>query len=1017
MDEHIGWRALLADRPAEGRADLPLPAYSEFMPPPLLGRKPYGESDPDLFAQDDPWGWRISEAEQAWELAPGLELIAQEVYSSLLALGQGREEHLIRGHGGRNLTDNPYWPADLAAAAGGLAHERFVSLLPLALSRTQDDKGRVRWTLFGSSEDGPERAFWCGFAREPGDEAAEEPLAFLCRLLRVTFSERVADAPSMLSIGFRVLPSGPHHPVRRWAANPLPRWTAPFAVGDDGPLDDVRYLLTFRPFGALPAAVRERYLAGRLNQLPFPGALAFWGMPTFLRLAEELPSALQLPLLGLTRRHRGAGIRIPQTGWLHEPGARGIARELHDAYMRESFTRTHRWDRVHRHEDELALPAKEDRVVRVLFSTDLDAMGLYDKPLARNCQIWTNDFRLLLDGPAATSEAIVAARDCVLAGGTFGYRFLYPAMRVGEHEVSWHRPLVAFVRPGETAPTVIHDGPPGYLAARRPGGPTGGTVTLFPRMLCRPVELAVVTTLQRAGAQSGAHDATNVLALRSAWRALGERPLPRSFARRLLKLLKGESVEGWLGSLGSRAGNPAAVGMLREELERLLEPPGSLVAETAGDPLTYPVTATRAFEEAWWRDIATLAHGRYLTKDNADLMLDPVTRAHTSRDRRDLEPLGEYLISRHRAAIAAAGMTGKAWCGELPFRWRTDFPFLLFGGWVANQDGRAHERDLFVVIPGRDRRYAAILADHYDTAYMEDVYETGKGGSGARLAAHGADDNHSATATLLQAAPVFLGLAGQDRLECDVWLVHLTGEEFPADCMGARALCRALVKRRLVLQIEDGGTLDLSATRVTGLVVMDMIAHNRCASPYVFQIAPGDGPGSLRVALQAHLANEAWNRLADRLNQSPERRGRGPSRRSADPERVPPVAEHPRLRGEVRLHFEPQSSLYNTDGQVFSDIGVPSALFMEDYDITRQGYHDSHDTMENIDLDYGASVAAIAIETVARLATEKAGHGTGGVGGQGDHGRRGRSSPRAAWHPSQDHQPPPQQPPAASCPA
>jgi hypothetical protein len=42
---------------------------------------------------------------------------------------------------------------------------------------------------------------------------------------------------------------------------------------------------------------------------------------------------------------------------------------------------------------------------------------------------------------------------------------------------------------------------------------------------------------------------------------------------------------------------------------------------------------------------------------------------------------------------------------------------------------------------------------------------------------------------------------------------------------------------------------------------------------------------------------------------------------------------------------------------------------MENYDISRSGYHDTHDTMKNIDLDYGAAVSAIAIETIARLAT------------------------------------------------
>ena len=41
---------------------------------------------------------------------------------------------------------------------------------------------------------------------------------------------------------------------------------------------------------------------------------------------------------------------------------------------------------------------------------------------------------------------------------------------------------------------------------------------------------------------------------------------------------------------------------------------------------------------------------------------------------------------------------------------------------------------------------------------------------------------------------------------------------------------------------------------------------------------------------------------------------------------------------------------------------------MENYDINRHGYHDTEDTMANIDLDYGAAVAAIAIESVARVA-------------------------------------------------
>ena len=70
----------------------------------------------------------------------------------------------------------------------------------------------------------------------------------------------------------------------------------------------------------------------------------------------------------------------------------------------------------------------------------------------------------------------------------------------------------------------------------------------------------------------------------------------------------------------------------------------------------------------------------------------------------------------------------------------------------------------------------------------------------------------------------------------------------------------------------------------------------------------------------------------------------------------------------MRVEWEPRSSLYNTDGQIFSDLGIPVVLFMENYDINRTGYHDTDDTMKNIDLDYAAALTAIAIETVTETA-------------------------------------------------
>ncbi len=69
----------------------------------------------------------------------------------------------------KKLDGNPYWPDDLETS-GAPPQERYVLLLPLALSKTQDDKGRVRWTLFGGSEQGPAKAFWKSFYSAPRRE-------------------------------------------------------------------------------------------------------------------------------------------------------------------------------------------------------------------------------------------------------------------------------------------------------------------------------------------------------------------------------------------------------------------------------------------------------------------------------------------------------------------------------------------------------------------------------------------------------------------------------------------------------------------------------------------------------------------------------------------------------------------------------------------------------------------------------------------------------------------------------
>jgi hypothetical protein len=959
----VGWRRLLpSENCCRGEGNYRIDAYSEFLPAPRVGWKPYGPQpiDGGLFSPDDPWGWRVSEFEEAVELRPGLCSIGAQVINKLGRLLDGDPE---TGLPKLHLTSNPFWPPELAAEPK-LPQERCVVLLPLALSRTQDDKGRVRWTLFGNSEQGPGKAFWKSFFRAPKKEAPELSIGFFCRLLNMVYGEKLDGVKDLSRAGFRIMPDD--NPLFDfWAEGPLPSWAESFVHGDRQSPSKVRYLLTFRPFGKLPAAVRTAYLTGKLCLLPFPGSLAFWGVPSYRHLHRELPLALQMPLLLNIARHRMPnGVRVPQAGFLHEPTAdQPRPNPLRAAQVRNTFKRTHRWDKILRDADELALIGKEDKMLHVLFSTVPDDLMLYDKPMARNIQLWTEDARLLLDGPGAGPDQIKRAMKTVQAGGLFGYRFLFPAMRVGEHEVYWHRPLVAY-RGADGKPAVLPDAPLGYLTAYPTAKPDlAKPIELWPRLESRSLPMAALALSAAGEGQASQPIIRNVRKLVDAFQLLDAKPLPRSFARQLLTLPRGQTLTGWFESI------PAA---LAAQAHELIEPNSAPLPARKGsavpDSLTYRRTALRSFEVAYWKTIVELAEGTFLNKNNADCVLDDVTRRLLPYHERQLETLGDFLLAYYNRKIAEAGMDAKALAGEVPFRWRTDFDYSWMGGWLKNQNDDA-ERDLLIVIPGRDRKRAIIMADHYDTAYMADKYDKAAGGCGARMAACGADDNHSATAAMMLAAPIFLEMSKKRQLASDIWLVHLTGEEFPADCLGARALTQRLVERTLKLHLPGGKTHDLSKVVVDGLYVSDMIAHNNDRERDIFQISPGADAASLRLAYHAHMANEIWNASVPEWNKDPERAGRPRGRRSPHGAAIPEVAPFLALSGQIRPVSDPRSTLYNTDGQIFSDAGVPCVLFMENYDINRSGYHDTHDTMANIDLEYGAALCAITIESVARAAT------------------------------------------------
>ena len=230
-----------------GSSRYAISAYSEFMPPPRLGHRPYGSKDALLFQDEDPWGWHVTEYEERVELYPGLETIAQLLLEKMIDLASGRPSHGIPGV---DLETNPYWPKLLADHVGSFDHEHFVLVISLALARTQDDKGRVRWTLFGSSEQGPERAFWKGFSAAAGRELLDERfLNFLRGLLKTAFDVPNYRLQDVKALGLRILPT----PGK--GVDLLPAAVMPLLLRPDEPIENIRFLLTFRPFAELPSAI------------------------------------------------------------------------------------------------------------------------------------------------------------------------------------------------------------------------------------------------------------------------------------------------------------------------------------------------------------------------------------------------------------------------------------------------------------------------------------------------------------------------------------------------------------------------------------------------------------------------------------------------------------------------------------------------------------------------------------------------------------------------------------------
>ena len=194
---------LLAPEVFSPPAHYPIRAYSEYMPAPHLGVRPYQsrlDSRATLLKQFsfseilDPQrqvSFLVSELEERTEIRPALEHLAQHWLVDLrqLASGANAGGSKLPGIPASLLEGNPFFPETLPKEAGPI-----VSLSSLTLSRSQDDEGKTPWTVYGGMHEEAEN-FWKSL---PRGEAA----VWLQALLEQVFS---AKGETLAAMGARIL--------------------------------------------------------------------------------------------------------------------------------------------------------------------------------------------------------------------------------------------------------------------------------------------------------------------------------------------------------------------------------------------------------------------------------------------------------------------------------------------------------------------------------------------------------------------------------------------------------------------------------------------------------------------------------------------------------------------------------------------------------------------------------------------------------------------------------------------
>ncbi|CAF3723874.1 unnamed protein product [Rotaria sordida] len=310
--------------------------------------------------------------------------------------------------------------------------------------------------------------------------------------------------------------------------------------------------------------------------------------------------------------------------------------------------------------------------------------------------------------------------------------------------------------------------------------------------------------------------------------------------------------------------------------------------------LYWPTT----FARDWTFDMHQFSGKQPLEYENKTKLY--LTRKSSIQSNNQLLDLIDYLIERYQKMDIR---TEKQY-----FQWRniTQANLIAF---IPAGKAQCNEPVLFI--------------DHIDTAFEKDTFYN----TGQRRTTQGADDNVSGLVALLQSVSI---LKETQKTACrDIWLVHMTGEEYPAASLGiVYFLQQLLVKKQPIYTA----------------VIVDMISHRVNRTDPIIQINPSDSTKSMllaQLALTYVYPNIKNNLILENLQ---------------------PV---------IRKWSDPYSYLYNTDGVRFVEYGFECILFNEHINYNenyrRSGYHDTLDTIALIDFEYGQTVSQYAIATVAIL--------------------------------------------------